>query len=300
MGQIATHSVLGVSVFVNNHEDAEHGTDAHPNWELATDKTITLEMLSEAIKQKDIEYMQAVFGILTAKDMVVPGVAQWLCEQALWYGHEPIGQFSWNFLLHMPLWARSYPGSPLSVALLVQTMMRLGLRKDLRTHVQPLQDPILSRLQNRPRVLRSMVKMIASFASRWSMEQLPDVVITLLLVGVDKDTTTELRRDILHSLSLLCCQLPPEPGDATEISVVEKVLALTKPLSTPNQELLLSFFTKGSPSCLRIARAVAYYVLTGSAVSPVSGVLSLSRIFLNLLPGELRPSSTRPIDNCAV
>jgi hypothetical protein len=57
------------------------------------------------------------------------------------------------------------------------------------------------------------------------------------------------------------------------------MLALTKPLSTPNQELLLSFFTKGSPSCLRIARAVAYYVLTGSAVSLVSCVLSLSRIF---------------------
>jgi hypothetical protein len=47
------------------------------------------------------------------------------------------------------------------------------------------------------------------------MEQLPDVVITLLLVGVDIDTTTELKRDVLHSLSLLCCRLPPEPGDAT-------------------------------------------------------------------------------------
>jgi hypothetical protein len=29
----------------------------------------------------DIEYMQAVFGILTADDIAVPGVAQWLCEQ---------------------------------------------------------------------------------------------------------------------------------------------------------------------------------------------------------------------------
>jgi hypothetical protein len=29
----------------------------------------------------DIEYMQAVFGILTADDMATPGVAQWLCEQ---------------------------------------------------------------------------------------------------------------------------------------------------------------------------------------------------------------------------
>jgi hypothetical protein len=45
------------------------------------------------------------------------------------------------------------------------------------------------------------------------MEQLPDVVIVLLLIGVDVDTTTELRRDILHSISLLCRRLPAEPGD---------------------------------------------------------------------------------------
>lgn len=32
-------------------------------------------------KQLDIEYMQAVFGILTADDIAVHGVAQWLCEQ---------------------------------------------------------------------------------------------------------------------------------------------------------------------------------------------------------------------------
>ena len=29
--------------------------------------------------------MQAVFGILTAEDMVVPGIAQWLCEQGTRY-----------------------------------------------------------------------------------------------------------------------------------------------------------------------------------------------------------------------
>jgi hypothetical protein len=31
--------------------------------------------------QLDIEYMQAVFGILNADDMAIPGFAQWLCEQ---------------------------------------------------------------------------------------------------------------------------------------------------------------------------------------------------------------------------
>ncbi len=46
------------------------------------------------------------------------------------------------------------------------------------------------------------------------MEQLPDVVMVLLLIGVDVDTTTELRRDILHSISLLCRQLPTDPEDS--------------------------------------------------------------------------------------
>jgi hypothetical protein len=83
---------------------------------------------------------------------------------ALWYGHEHVGRFSQKFLLEMPLWAQSYPGSPLSVALLVQTMMRLGLRQDLSIHLQPLRDAAFTRLQNRPMVLGSMVKLVASFA----------------------------------------------------------------------------------------------------------------------------------------
>lgn len=31
--------------------------------------------------QLDIEYMQAIFGILNAGDMAIHGVARWLCEQ---------------------------------------------------------------------------------------------------------------------------------------------------------------------------------------------------------------------------
>jgi len=29
----------------------------------------------------DIDYIQAVFGILNVDDMAIPGVAQWLCGQ---------------------------------------------------------------------------------------------------------------------------------------------------------------------------------------------------------------------------
>jgi hypothetical protein len=45
------------------------------------------------------------------------------------------------------------------------------------------------------------------------MEQIPDVVMVLLLIGVDMNTTTELRSDILYSISLMCRRLPAEPGD---------------------------------------------------------------------------------------
>lgn len=31
--------------------------------------------------QLDIEYMQAIFGILNAGDMAIPGFTRWLCEQ---------------------------------------------------------------------------------------------------------------------------------------------------------------------------------------------------------------------------
>lgn len=37
--------------------------------------------------------------------------------------------------------------------------------------------------------------------------------MVLLLIGVDMHTTTELRSDILYSISLMCRRLPAEPGD---------------------------------------------------------------------------------------
>jgi len=104
--------------------------------------------------------------------------------------------------------------------------------------------------------------------------QLPDIVITLLLIGIDADSSTELRRDILHSLSLLCCQIPTEyEAEGTETSVAERVLELAKSLSPSNQALLLSFFARGSPSSLRIARAVANYVITDLTIQPASYAL---------------------------
>ncbi|KAI0283673.1 hypothetical protein BGY98DRAFT_1093767 [Russula aff. rugulosa BPL654] len=273
MGQTATHCVSGVSVFVSDYErtvNAELCTEALPTcgWARDKQKTATLQMLDEAIEHQDIEYMQAVFGILNADDIAIPGVAQWLCEQALWCGHEHVGRFSRKFLLELPLWAQSYPGSPLSVDILVQTMMRLGLRKDLSMHLQPLRDATITPLQNRPMALRSMVKLISSFAPRWSMEQLPDAVMVLLLIGVDMNTTTELRRDIVHSISLLCHQLPADPEASVEISLANKVLDLMTTISASDQALVLSCFSQGSPGSLRIARAVAHHVLIGSRFPP--------------------------------
>jgi len=40
----------------------------------------------------------------------------------------------------------------------------LGLRKDLGMYLLPLRDATITPLQNRPMVLHSMVKLIASFA----------------------------------------------------------------------------------------------------------------------------------------
>jgi len=206
--------------------------------------------------------------------MVVPGVTGWLCEQALWNENGHLGRLSRRFLLEMPIWAQSYPGSPLAIDLIVYTLMRLGLHKNLGAYIQPIQDVTFSRLWNRSMVLSTMVKMISSFAHRWTPEQLPDIVITLLLIGIDADSSTELRRDILHCVSLLCYRLPTEcEAQGTEVSVAKRVLDLSRSLSPSKQALLLSFFARGSPSCLRIARAVANHVLTDLAIQPASYAL---------------------------
>lgn len=82
---------------------------------------------------------------------------------ALWNVNGPLGRLSRNFLLEMPLWAQSYPGSPLAVDLIVYTLTRLGLNRNLAAYIQPMQDMTFSRLLNRSIVLGTMVKMISSF-----------------------------------------------------------------------------------------------------------------------------------------
>lgn len=66
---------------------------------------------------------------------------------------------------------------------------------------------------------------------------------------------------------------PPQAYFAQEASISERVLGLARALSPSNQALLLSFFARGSPSCLRITRAVANHILTGVAIQPVRHAL---------------------------
>ena len=128
MGQTATHCVSGVSVFVSDYErtvNAELCTEALPTcgWARDKQKTATLQMLDEAIEhqgarerspflpflfnrmQLDIEYMQAVFGILNADDIAIPGVAQWLCEQGT--HHPGLAVIQMLIVTSFMAWARA-------------------------------------------------------------------------------------------------------------------------------------------------------------------------------------------------
>jgi hypothetical protein len=54
--------------------------------------------------QLDIEYMQAVFGILTADDIAVPGVTQWLCKQGT--HHRGLALTYMLIVISFMVWAR--------------------------------------------------------------------------------------------------------------------------------------------------------------------------------------------------
>ena len=62
--------------------------------------------------------------------------------------------------------------------------------------------------------------------------------------------------------------------------MAERVFDLARSLSPSNQALLLSFFARGSPSCLRVARAVSSHVLIGLAIQPVSSALLPTQIHI--------------------
>ncbi|CAL1706939.1 unnamed protein product [Somion occarium] len=124
---------------------------------------------------------------------------------------------------------------------------------------------------------RSLFRM-AQFMSvmhAFQRDAIPDVVLALILIGLDPSTSAALARDIRSTIEDLCSSVNDA---ACEEQIALKVLSYATQLEPINKSLVVSMFVRGSLQSTRIARWIARKMLLGPndpAVGPYIHLPSL-------------------------
>ncbi|KAF8973202.1 hypothetical protein BDZ97DRAFT_1912770 [Flammula alnicola] len=119
----------------------------------------------------------------------------------------------------------------------------------------------------RERVIQRMLVLVNSCArsGRLPREETPDIVLALLLIGMDSTASPDLIQDIIRAVDLACRYISPEGSVSvqSEIILCSKVLKCVRSYEPINKARLVSLLSSGSGSARRIANFIAYCIVTG-------------------------------------
>ncbi|KIJ18779.1 hypothetical protein PAXINDRAFT_179422 [Paxillus involutus ATCC 200175] len=129
----------------------------------------------------------------------------------------------------------------------------------------------------------------AAQAGAFPSDEIPDVVLSLVLIGLDISTSNDLRMQLNMTMDAVCNH------DAQDLvvhsAIYEKVLKFARGLNAVNKARLVSFFGGGGGRTRHIAQWLAYGVLIPTSIKLTEQLPSLDRLILLLSPepgsGEL-------------
>ncbi|KAF8161155.1 hypothetical protein B0H34DRAFT_795986 [Crassisporium funariophilum] len=118
-------------------------------------------------------------------------------------------------------------------------------------------------VRDRDSVIRRLTLLVDACArsGRLQMDELPDLVLALLLVGIDPSTSPDLQRDIIHAVDV-ACHCIPQGSTNVEAALCSKVLKCIDMYEPINKAHLLSLLSYGTGSTKRIASYIAYCIVT--------------------------------------
>ncbi len=96
-------------------------------------------------------------------------------------------------------------------------------------------------------------------------DELSDLTLALILIGMDPSTSEELQTDIRQA----CDSLALAMTLSHEFAACTRIVAIAKSLTPPNQALLISFVPCISPATVRMSRCVARALLLDATPSAV-------------------------------
>ncbi|KAH7888766.1 hypothetical protein F5I97DRAFT_747127 [Phlebopus sp. FC_14] len=123
---------------------------------------------------------------------------------------------------------------------------------------------------------------IAALAGAFSPKEVADVIMSLLLIGLDLSTWNELRIQLNIVIDALCSHNTQDL--ATHLTIHKKVLKFGSKLSAVNKARLVLFFGSGGGRTRHIGQWLAYCLLCTTLILPTDQLPSLDPLILLLSP----------------
>ncbi|KAJ3511744.1 hypothetical protein NLJ89_g3917 [Agrocybe chaxingu] len=168
-------------------------------------------------------------------------------------------------------WASTaYPiTSTIAFAQILACLQSVGadpaILKSLRWTAQEGPDAAVVDPTQRGDVIRRLITLTISCARtrRLRVEEIPDIVLALMLIGMDLKATPELSRDVSQAINEVCQCMPSDKSSRiqAELALCTKVLDCIMSYQPINKLRMLSFLSDGSGSARRVANFVAYCII---------------------------------------
>ncbi|KIK79818.1 hypothetical protein PAXRUDRAFT_767920 [Paxillus rubicundulus Ve08.2h10] len=145
--------------------------------------------------------------------------------------------------------------------------------------------------ENRVTAVKGLVEIVkaAAKAGAFPSDEIPDVVLSLVLIRLDISTTNDLRMQLNMTMDAVCNHAAEDL--VVHSAIHEKVLKFARGLNAVNKAQLVSFFGSGGGWTRHIAQWLAYGVLIPTSIKFTEQLPSLDRLILLLSPeagsGEL-------------
>ncbi|KZT11044.1 uncharacterized protein LAESUDRAFT_755664 [Laetiporus sulphureus 93-53] len=228
-----------------------------------------LSSLFQAVHGNDVELLLSLLVphfLVCLEQPHLQRIVPWLFLLVTSSGDSPYSESAYNSLLQI---AASVPialatSVSLSFSIILDTLIRLGASEsvikamDWSSEARPL-----SQIDGQCRValVHRLLDLVATFAQRSALlvNDVPDIMWSLLLVGLDPVTSPELSREIMVVVESVGRSIPS--GDHVPFSVEAvaccKIVRSAKTFTPMNQAHLLSHLIGGCPQTNRMARIIA-------------------------------------------
>ncbi|TBU31563.1 hypothetical protein BD311DRAFT_795303 [Dichomitus squalens] len=244
-----------------------------PSGDIDVSGNAMLQLLMRATRQNDIKQAFALLssglvGLLAMAQysLIVP----WLADVAFSDGDSSLRTLAYTQLMRLAPRADSRR-SALDFSFVLRVLCRLGASPTvLEEHGWSIPSaPLLGvplRIEERDEMCYRLASLVNSYAESFATEELSDVLLAMVLIGMDPTTPEGVRIDIRKACDSL--EQAMDLAQQVELDACTKLVTFGKILSPPTQALLMSFIPGTSASTVRMARCVARSLLLDTTPSP--------------------------------